>query len=382
MEYINVPSMVRTTIEEDKMKKIKLMLLVPSLKGGGAEKVMVNLSKYLNRENFKITIVCFQMEGEYLANLPLDIEVRNLNVSRVSKGYFPLIKLIKKEQPNMILSTGFESNMILLLTKRFIDKKIKLIVRESSIPSINLQQNKYFYGLFYKFLYNTSNLIICQSEAMKLDLVKNFKVKDNLIKVIRNPVDFKEIQTLQNEEDIPDKNNFPNLHNINIMTIGRLSDEKNHRKLIEHFSEKYKNKKNYHLYILGQGPLESELKKYVSELSLLQQIHFIGFQKNPYIWLKYANLFVLPSKYEGLPNSLLEAISCNIPVIITDHMGGSKEIMDLVGIKNRVVKQLNWEDWWFEKPSKVVYENLYNNFNLEKIIKEYEQAIINLDKHI
>ena len=382
MEYINVPSMVRTTIEEDKMKKIKLMLLVPSLKGGGAEKVMVNLSKYLNRENFKITIVCFQMVGEYLANLPLDIEVRNLNVSRVSKGFFPLIKLIKKEQPNMILSTGFESNMILLLTKRFIDKKIKLIVRESSIPSINLQQNKYFYGLFYKFLYNTSNLIICQSEAMKLDLVKNFKVKDNLIKVIRNPVDFKEIQTLQNEEDISNKNNFPNLHNINIMTIGRLSDEKNHRKLIEYFSEKYKNKKNYHLYILGQGPLESELKKYVSELSLLQQIHFIGFQKNPYIWLKYANLFVLPSKYEGLPNSLLEAISCNIPVIITDHMGGSKEIMDLVGIKNRVVKQLNWEDWWFEKPSKVVYENLYNNFNLEKIIKEYEQAIINLDKHI
>ncbi|MDR9793251.1 glycosyltransferase [Aeribacillus pallidus] len=360
------------------MKKIKLMLLAPSLRGGGSERVMLNLIQNFDRRVLDLYFVLVKKEGPYEKEIPNDVQVFDLNCRRTLKAWRSLIKCIDVIKPDVILSTASQLNILLLMIKPLIPKKIKIIIREGSIPSENIQSNRILWRYLYRKYYNQADVIICQSSFMKKDLLDNFKIDREKVKQIYNPVNFENINMLIKGKKNPYLNYNNNLQCINILTVGRLSSEKGHRELIKSIPLLKMKRSNVNLFILGEGPLKNELFSLVRELNLEDCVHFVGFQENPFVWMKYADLFILPSKYEGLPNVLLEAIACQVPVIVTNHPGGTKEIMEITQQAHRIIDEFTWDDWWFEKPTKKTYEILEENFNILKIVNKYESLILEL----
>jgi glycosyltransferase involved in cell wall biosynthesis len=355
------------------------MLLVPSLKGGGSERVIVNLAKYLSRDKFDIELVVINFNGVYNDELPTDISIKDLKSKRTIKSFLPLYHHIKKSKPNIILSTGPQLNLMLLIMKSFINKRINIVVREGSIVSENLKKNQKIFSFLYKRLYNKAHLIICQSNYMAEDLIKNFNVKKSLIKIIRNPVDIERIERLYSNSNNP-YTPYNSEKTINILTVGRLSDEKNHSYLIKTFYNNFKNNSNVKLFIMGEGVLKEKLQLQIKNIEMEDRIYIIGFKKNPYIWMRHANLFVLASKYEGLPNVLLEALACSVPVLVNTHPGGTSEIMKIVNLEDRIVKELEFNENIFNNLSDETKQLLIRNFDKNKVLKIYEENLIKLVK--
>jgi glycosyltransferase involved in cell wall biosynthesis len=160
------------------------------------------------------------------------------------------------------------------------------------------------------------------------------------------------------------------------VAVGRLVFVKGYDILIKSVPQLLQKYPDSQLWILGAGSAEAELKDLCNSYGLTQNVHFCGFQENPYNWLKYADLFVLSSKFEGLPNVLLEAIACGCPVIALEGPGGTREIMEATDQIHRFVSQLNWESSWFEKPLPEISENLTQAFDSMVVTKMYEKALM------
>ena len=353
--------------------KKKLLIFVPSLRGGGGEKFIVNLVNNLDRKKFNIKLALIKKEGPYLDDLRKDIEIIDLKSKRVRYAFFKIIKLIKKENPDIVFSTLGHLNILLAIIKK-IFPNIKFIARESSIVSKNFNS---FIQYLYKLFYNYFDLIISQSEYMKEDLVQNFNIKENKIKVIYNPVDINKIQ----RKSLTNENLFLNNYK-NLIAIGRLSKEKGFDLLIKAF---IKLNNNYRLYILGEGKEKKSLLQLIKSLNIKDKIFFLGFQKNPYKYLYKSNLLILPSKYEGLPNVVLEANALGIPVVAFNCPGGTREIIK-DGLNGFLVKCENTDELAFYIKKAMshnwnklsIIEYIRKNFLIEKIIKKYENAILTL----
>ena len=145
--------------------------------------------------------------------------------------------------------------------------------------------------------------------------------------------------------------------------------------MIQAFPALLERKSAAHLWIIGEGGLRTELERLAEESGAGERIHLPGYQDNPYQWIGHADLFVLSSLYEGLPNILLEAIACSCPVISLNHPGGALEILELTGQPERYVEELTWEDWWFDRPGPEVLDKLRKNFAVDKIIAEYSRVL-------
>lgn len=358
-----------------KEKKKKILVFVPSLAGGGSERFIVYFVNNLDREKFDIKLALIKKEGPYLDELKKDIPVIDLNSKRARYALFKIIKLIKDEKPDLVFSTLGYLNILLAMVKKLFPN-IKFVARESNIQSKRFSTFfKYLAKLFYKYF----DLIIAQAKCMKKDLVENFNVPEDKVKVIYNPVDIENIykKSLTNEKLFSDKYK-------NLIAIGRLTKQKGFDLLLKAFS---KLDNNYRLYILGEGEEKDNLIKLADKLNIKDRVYFLGFQKNPYKYLAQADLMVLSSKVEGLPNVVLEANALGIPVVAFDCPGGTREIIknglngflvkceDVDKLAFYIEKAVNY-NWDKSKIIKYIKEN----FSVEKIIKKYEDALLSLLK--
>lgn len=354
------------------MKKRKILFIVPSMGGGGAERVILTLVKYLPRDRFELCLALVKMEGPFLQEIPNDVSVFDLQASRVRYAIPRIVSLIKKQAPDVVFTTLGHLNIALLMVKRFLPENTRLIVREASIVSSILKNSagKRIWTGLYRSFYPKADMIICQSIYMLDDLTKEQKISSHNLKVIYNPVDIEKI--LRNSKQI---NPFKADKNYNVIAVGRLDKPKAFHRIINAFPALLNKEPEAKLWIIGDGPLLGELEELVQYLGLKDNVHFVGFQKNPYTWMAYADLFVLSSIYEGLPNVLLEAIACNCPVISLQHPGGTREILELTDQTERYVNNLSWERWWFDCPSLDVQEKLQEHFGLDSIIGQYSDLL-------
>jgi glycosyltransferase involved in cell wall biosynthesis len=210
---------------------------------------------------------------------------------------------------------------------------------------------------------------------MKEDLIDNFGINQVKTRTVYNLVDINHIDSLT--VDAP--NPYPMDATFrNILAIGRLSREKQFDLLIHKFVSFRKIWPDSQLWILGVGPLLDDLKQLSCSLDVSAHVHFIGFQTNPYVWMKHADLFVLCSAYEGLPNVLLEALACGCPVVATDCPGGTREIMELTENTDRLlpVNAFELREEFFEKMNVSKTRKLLEQFfGLETVIKQYESIL-------
>ena len=241
-----------------------------------------------------------------------------------------IIQLIWKKRPDVVFSTLGHLNLALAICRFFLPNGTKYIARETTIVSYGIKEYKSskIWAWAYANYYKNLDRLICQSRAMRNDLINNFDLKNNKISVINNPCDIKNIRTLS---IVPiDKTQLPECwhqkETVKLVAAGRLVDVKGFDILIEAISI-WANPLS-HLIILGEGPLIDSLRKQAQTLGVLKHITFAGFQRNPYPFFAQADAFILSSRYEGFPNVVIEALACGTPVIATPAPGGVKEILD------------------------------------------------------
>lgn len=298
------------------MKK-SILFILPDLNAGGAERIVTTIANHLPREKFSPSIILLRKEGLYLDFLKEDIEIIDIKTPRIRHSLKPILQQIRKRKPDIVFSGFGEVNAYLSLLIKFFPK-IKFIARETNVVSQHVTRREIRF--FYKF-YNNYHKIICQSDDMMNDLVENFRIKKEKLIKINNPVDFSFIEEKLENSVKPESynNDFKN-----VVAIGNLSSRKGFDNLLKVFGN-LKSKK-IRLHILGNGKDRELLHQLKQDLGL-ENVIFHGVQKNPYPFLKFADLFILSSRYEGFPNVLLEAGACGTYSLTNNCKGGINEII-------------------------------------------------------
>jgi N-acetylgalactosamine-N,N'-diacetylbacillosaminyl-diphospho-undecaprenol 4-alpha-N-acetylgalactosaminyltransferase len=297
-------------------------------------------------------------------------------------------KLLKQKNIEVSISFMNRPNYINVLAKLF-GSNVKTIISERIAPSQEYKTKSFkdkISRFLIKKLYKKSDIIIANSYGIKFDLIKKFQL-DN-IEVVYNSIDLQKINELRNEKM------KINLDKFSFINIGRLELQKNHLLLIKAFS---KLKIDANLYIIGEGYLRKTLEMEIEKLNLKNRVLLFGRQKNPYKYLNKADCFVFSSNYEGFPNVLLEALTCELPVISTDCLSGPREILapnteyknikDIEIAKYGILVPVNNAEK-LAKAMKLIYEdnelrynfinkakNRAKEFEVKRIIKEWEKII-------
>ena len=357
------------------MKKISIIFILPDLETGGAERIVTTIANHLPREKFEPKILLLRKEGGYLELLKEDVEIIDLKIQRIRNSLIPILKEIKIRKPDIVFSGFGEINAYLsLFIKLF--PKTKFIARETNVVSQHVTRKEIRF--FYKF-YNNFHKIICQSDDMQNDLIENFNIEKEKIIKINNPVDFEFIEEKLKISTKPEsfKSDFKN-----IVAIGNLSSRKGFDNLLKVFSH-LKNEKIL-LHILGDGRDKELLHQMKTDLGL-ENVVFHGQQKNPYQFLKFADLFILSSRYEGFPNVLLEAGACGTYSLANNCKGGITEIIQ---------PKINGEIGDIENPEKfadkivsilaethnseVIKNSIRSRFSKDLILERYEKLLLDL----
>ncbi len=297
-----------------------------------------------------------------------DVEIIELKVSRIRYSIFKIIPLIKKLKPEIVF-TGWGEISAFLSPIISLFPKTKFITRETNVVSKHVKRKEILF--FYRF-HNNFHQIIAQSDDMKNDLIENFRISENKIVKINNPVDFDLINRLK----IESVNVGFNMSYKNIVAIGNLSPRKGFDLLLNVMNEL--KGENIHLTILGDGAFKDELAQQKGELGL-NNVTFKGKVSNPFVYLKNADLFVLSSRYEGFPNVLLEAGACGTYSLTNNCPGGINEIVQ-EGI-NAEIFPIENSKGFAEKMKEIlnqshdkekIVKSIYSRFSKEIIISKYE----------
>lgn len=301
----------------------KIAFYIPNMKSGGAEKVFQILSNQLVSRNFKVDLLLSKIEGDYLSNLDPRINIIELGRGSVRNDFFSLIKYFLKNRPNYVLSGLTHANLIVLLAKFFVPLPIKLFISEHSITTgyAGLKKNR-LQNFLIKFLYPNAKGIIAVSKTTKDDLMKNYFLSNNKIKVIYNPVLTRslDLALLEKNDDI----NF-NIRKGFYIFVGRLEMEKNIFFLIEALKEKLI-LQDKTLLIFGEGSLRINVEEFIIAEKLSNHIKVCGFKKNPYKYMKNADALILPSLFEGFGNVAIEALYSGTKVLISEKARAALEI--------------------------------------------------------
>ena len=307
----------------------RLAIFVADMGGGGAERSMLNLARGFAKRGHSVDLVLARAEGQFLNDLPDDVRVIDLNASRVIKSLPGLMRYLRREKPDGMVSSVDYVNIVALWARRLSGARTKLVINEQnqlSVLSANspLRRQRMMPKLARRF-YKWANAIIAVSEGVKADLETVLRLPPERIDVIYNPsVDQSQVHAAAKLE--VEHPWFQDQQIPTILAAGRLTAQKDYPTLLRAFA-RVRAEKRARLVILGEGEDRSQLESLVRELGIGEDVSLPGFAGNPFAYMARASLFVMSSRWEGLPTVLVEALCCGAPVVSTDCPSGPREIL-------------------------------------------------------
>ena len=354
--------------------KRRVLFLIPTLTGGGAERVVVTLLQHLDRDRFDLALaVVDTRHAAFRDQVPSDVEFIDLGCRRVRHALPKLIRLLWRRRPDVVLSTLGHLNLALAIVRPMLPAGVRYLARETTVVSMGILEysRPQLWAWAYRRYYGRFDRVICQSRAMRDDLVEGFALDASRAVVIHNPVDRQRIMEACSAAPPPAAP--PSL--LRLVAAGRLAAEKGFDLLLEALA--LASRRDLHLTILGEGPLQADLEKQAATRGVGDRVHFAGFQRNPYPTIAAADLFVFPSLYEGFPNVVLEALACGTPVVATPAPGGVREILD--GVEGCVVASevsaaalAQAIDRW--RPSRIPTQ-VVERYAVERIVATYAEEL-------
>lgn len=279
---------------------------------GGCERITITLSNFFYNSKYDIKYVLVQDGDDAICHfMKPDIPVIRIPRKRIYLSTIPIYKLIKEERPQIVFCASPAINSRLIIAAKILGN-IRVVVRNSNMFSFERKDVQALIKLTYPY----ADKIILQQDEMRADLLKRVsKIKADRTITLHNPIDEEHIK-----EGISAPNPFPkNDNNINYLWVARFAFEKAQDILVRAFNLVHKKQSNSHLWLVGRYNPENEFASsvisYVKNNGLEDFVHFVGHDDNPYKWMNHCNCFVLPSRFEGLPNVLIEAMYLGRPVV-------------------------------------------------------------------
>jgi len=352
------------------LKKIQrnILVFIPSIEGGGVEKNLFLIINFLIKNNFNIVLITANPESKKKFHKKITIispkNQYSRNFSRYKKYFYCLFLLFKFLANNNFTVLSFQANLYAIIVAKLLYKKI--IIRSNSSPS-GWSQNP-IKKIIYKILFKLADSIIVNSKDFAKQMYEIFNVK---CKVIYNPLNKEEI-IKKSKERFFNKFLYKNKNFFKIISVGRFVDQKDHLTLLKAFQIIYK-KINAKLILMGQGINKEKYLEFIKNNNLQNNVLILKFNNNPYKVISNANIFVLSSQYEGLPNVLLEAMALKKFIISTNCPTGPREIL-MNGKLGLLYKVGNYRNL-----SKLILKYYYNQKKFNYKIQEAYKSLNRFD---
>ncbi|MBN2428726.1 MAG: glycosyltransferase [Deltaproteobacteria bacterium] len=365
----------------------KIAFFVPSMRGGGAERVMLNLARGFAGEGYDVDLVLTKAEGPYMAKVPPEVNVVDLDSHRVLACLPNLVRYLRQQRPQVMLSTMLHTNIIALLARRLAFVPLRVVLREAMELSEILDSKSFFRKILTVILvrlaYASADGNIAVSQAVARDYEKRLRWPLGRMQVAINAVVTPEL--IAESQEPVEHPWFQAGEPPVILSAGRLAEEKDYPTLIKAFSLVHQHCST-RLVILGEGKERPALESLISDLGLENEVLLPGFVENPFKYMARARVFVLSSLFEGLPGTLIQAMAVGTPVVATNCKGGVNEILEdgkygdivPVGDENKmadaILKNLNCSRERTDTSERL--KQRANFFSLENSLKSYASIML------
>jgi glycosyltransferase involved in cell wall biosynthesis len=341
------------------MKNSKhIALFLAALRGGGAERVFLDLARKFTERGYRVDMVLARLQGQLVSDIPQSVHTVELGISSLVKSLHALFRLpfaawkallpaivakrpkklrslpgleryLLEQRPDVLMATTDIPNLIALWAAWLTRSKTRLVIREANTLTnyVNLAPSAFHRKLpsMIRQWYHMADGIVSVSRGVADDLSRVAAISQERISIINNPIDLERVaKSAAQEFDNPW---FQPGQPPVLVAVGSLHPQKDYPTLLRAFV-RVRTERNIRLVILGEGAERKSLQALIEELGVVDDVLLLGFQKNPYTYMSRAAVFVLSSIYEGFPNVLLEALACGCPIISTDCPSGPSEILD------------------------------------------------------
>jgi glycosyltransferase involved in cell wall biosynthesis len=299
---------------------------VHALSGGGTERVVSRVLPHLDRTRFRPLLILIEKKGVYLEEVPADVPI--LDCGRgAGGGRWKWVRtfagILEKERPDVLMSFLWYANTFAVLGRYLSGANTRLILSERStvlgsregFPEETLRR------LSIRFLYRAGDRIFVNSDSLRTQFTDHFGFPPERVRTIHNPLEIDRILAQSAEGGNPGSGGT---QGGTIVGMGRFTREKGFDLLIRAMARVRVPAK---LLLLGEGKGEEKLRGLAEDLGVSEKVCFLGFRKNPYPVLRGATVFVLPSRYEGFPNGLAEAMALGVPCVATRCKTGPEELI-------------------------------------------------------
>ncbi len=323
------------------MERIKLLFLIESLSAGGGEKVLVTLLNNIDLAKFDVTLCCISNKGQFNDDIRSDIKVIYLlsnpdNLNSFEKIFYKIkYYMIYKWLPLKIVYNIFipkDSDIEIAFVEGFVTNLLSFSnnKRSRKIAWVHTDlANNHWISSIYKDLeeesisYNKYNNIVGVSDTVCKAFSGIYHLEDKIVKLY-NPVDFSYIKKASQEQEIP---LLSKESDIRIVSVGRFVPQKAFERLLRITYNLLKENYSIELWLIGDGPLRKEYESYIKENKLDKKVKLLGFQSNPYAYIRQCDIFVCSSICEGYSTAVTESLILGVPVITTE-CSGMDELLD------------------------------------------------------
>jgi glycosyltransferase involved in cell wall biosynthesis len=328
-------------------RPLRVLMLLTSLHGGGAERVAVQLHNKLDAQRFDVRTGLLRAAGPYLDQIEPDRVLvapdgeRRFNFEGPNDAQYAPAKLIGAIQrapgayrrmiaefrPDVVISFLKGTNLLTWLALMNLGaQRPRWIAREGNnvLAVVREEAPNPLVGraslALTRRAYRRADAVLANSTDMAAGLAADLRLDPGKVRMINNPIDHAVIEGAAREA-VSGAPGRPY-----VLTVGRLEFQKAHEVLLQAFARSGICR-SHALVILGNGSKLSQLQRLAAQLGIGEHVRFIGFVANPYAWMAGADLFVLPSRWEGFPTAAAEAMACGTPVLLSDCNFGPRDIV-------------------------------------------------------
>ncbi len=314
---------------------MRIALTLPSLAGGGAQRIFVDLARGLLDRSIAVDVVLVREEGVLRDSVPAGADVVLLGGDRVSRAVPRLAAYLRSRRPDVVVPAISHMNLCALLAARLTRPRVPVVVSHHNHLTLHARHGARPQDRVMPWLvragYPWADGIVAVSDGVADDLASAARLPRSRIEVVYNPVDFDRVSAMAaTPPDHPWLAEKAGLRGRNavaapvLVAAGRLSPQKDFATLLRAVALL---DRDVRVVVLGEGELRPDLERLARELRIDDRVDLPGFSANPYPSYRAGDLFVLSSRWEGLPTVLVEALFLGVPIVATDCPSGPAEIL-------------------------------------------------------
>lgn len=381
-------------------RRIRVLFAIGSLAAGGSERQLLTILRHVDRQHIEPHLYLIDRSGEFLQDVPSDVCITAFSDEPpLGSWYFP--GRVRRQQISHLSKVLQEQRIDVLYDRTFLMPLItRSACKQARVPRVstivadpradlqyNVQRFRWLKQYLLTWAYREAQCVVSVSRELARMSAEFYGLHPSKLRTIYNGFDFDSIDKLA-DEICPELDSS----HFNVVSIGRLQEQKAVDQLLIAVKqlETQPLRKPLKVWIIGEGPDATRLQSITHQLGLQDVVRFVGYQTNPYRWLRHAQLFVLTSRSEGMPNVLVEAMACRVPVISTDCRFGPSEILnepelgslvpvdDPVALAKAIQDVINLQD--VNHQTHRARESVERRFGLELCVSQLTELLLEVAK--